>query len=96
MKIEVAGIEKYFDEIYTVDDTKEHLVEIILKKCPSDEQVWLINDKIEETKKIIQRFPRIQPLLKVSPIFSNEEYQKSSMPFFSTLNQIKEYAEQRV
>ncbi len=95
VKIESVGISKYFDEVYTVDDTKEHIIANIINSCEPNERVWFINDKIEETKKLIQHFPRIKPLLKVSPAFSIEDYQKSGIPFFSTWYDIKEYARQR-
>ena len=96
MKIESAGIAKYFDTVYTVDDTKEHVIEKILKDFTNEKEVWLVNDKIEETKKIIQHHPKLKPILKMSPKFTEEAYQLSLMPYFSTLTEIQEYAKQQI
>lgn len=96
IKIESVGIAKYFDEVYTVDDSKEHIIEKILKNYPANNQVWLINDKIEETEIIIQRFPEIKPILKMSPMFTEEEYRLTIMPYFSTLTEIQQYVEQQI
>lgn len=95
MKIESVSIAEYFDEVYTVDDTKEHIIEKILKNYPANEEVWLINDKIEETKKIIQYHPKLKPILKKSPIFAEQEYKLSLMPYFSTLTEIQQYVQQQ-
>lgn len=94
MKIDSVGIAKYFDTVYTVDDAKEHIIDGVLKDFPNEKEVWFVNDKIEETKKIIQRFPQLKPILKMSPKFTEEEYKLSLMPYFSTLTEIQQYAEQ--
>lgn len=96
MKIDGARIAKYFDEVFTVDDTKEHIIEKILNEFLDEKEVWFINDKIEETKKVMQHFSNLKPILKMSPRFSEEEYILSLMPYFSTLTEIKQYVEQQI
>lgn len=96
MKIDNTGIREYFVKVFTIDDTKEHVIEKILEEFAKEKEVWFINDKIDETRKVIERFPHLKPILKMSPKFTEEEYKLSLMPYFSTLTQIKEYAEQQI
>lgn len=95
MKIDGVGIAEYFEKVFTVDDTKEHIIEKILKEFPNEKEVWFINDKVEETKKVIHNFPDLKPILKMSPRFSEEEYKLSLMPYFSTLTEIQQYVQQQ-
>lgn len=96
MKIKQTGLAKFFDLIFTVNDTKEHIIQKILKDYPDEQEVWLVNDKIDETKKIKQLFPILKPILKMSPVFNEAEYKDSSINYFSTLTQIKQYVEQQL
>lgn len=96
MKIKQTGLAKFFDLIFTVNDTKEHVIQKILKDFPDEQEVWFINDKIEETEKLKQLFPILKPILKMSPVFSEEGYKASSINYFSTLTQIKQYVEQKL
>lgn len=95
-KIGAAGIAHLFDEIIITPDAKELAVEKILRSAPGKEDVWFINDKIEETQTIVRQFPYLKPLLKMSPRFSEEDYKLSLMPYFSTLTQMQQYAESRI
>lgn len=90
-KIDAAGIAGFFDEVIITPGDKESALEKILKQFHGEKEVWFINDKIEETKKIVQRFPQIKPLLKVSPKFPIEDYQKSGMPYFLSLVNIEHW-----
>lgn len=96
MKLKQTGLVKFFDIIFTVNDTKEHIIQKILKDYLDEQDVWLVNDKIEETKKLKQLFPVLKPILKMSSVFSEEEYKASSINYFSTLTQIKQYVEQQL
>ena len=95
-KIGSVGIAHLFDEIIITPDVKELAVEKILRSAPDKEDVWFINDKIEETQTIVRQFPYLKPLLKMSPRFSEEEYKLSLMPYFSTLTEMQQYAESRI
>lgn len=95
-KIQAVEIADFFDEIVVVPDSKEMGVAKILDQFFAEEDVWFINDKIEETKILVQRFSRLKPLLIMSPRFSEAEYKLSSIPYFSNLTQMQQYAEQQI
>jgi predicted phosphatase len=95
-KINATGITHLFDEIIITTDCKELALEKILKEFNCEKDIWFINDKIEETKKILERFPKLKPILKKSPRFTDEEYGSAFIPCFSTLTQIQQYVEQRI
>lgn len=90
-KINASGIAKFFDEIIITPDNKELALEKILKQFEDETDVWFLNDKIGETKKALERFPKLKPILKKSPQFTHEEYCSSQMPYFDTLTQIQSY-----
>ncbi len=90
MKITQTGLAKYFDVIFTMNDSKEYEIEKFLSDFPYEE-AWLINDKVEETKELKTLFPILKPLLKVSPVFSRQEYEASGLPFFNSLTEIQQY-----
>ena len=95
-KINATGIAKFFDEIIITPDGKELAVEKILKQFDDEKDVWFVNDKIAETKKILEHFPDLKPVLKKSPQFADEEYCSSLIPCFDTLTQIQQYVEQHI
>ena len=95
-KINATGIANFFDEIIITPDSKELILEKILKQFDGEKDIWFVNDKIKETKKIIQYHPKLKPILKMSPMFAKEEYELSQMPHFSTLTQIQQYVEQQI
>ena len=95
-KIDITGIGRFFDLVCITADAKEEAVGKILNDFKMKKDIWFINDKIEETKKVIQEFPHLKPILKMSPKFSVEEYESSLMPYFSTLTLIQQYVEQQV
>ncbi len=95
-KIDITGIGRFFDLIHITADAKEEAVRKILNDFKTKKDIWFINDKIEETKKVIKFFPHLKPILKMSPKFSAEEYELSSMPYFSTLTLIQQYVQQQV
>lgn len=96
MKIDITGIAKFFNSIYLTPDAKEETTDKILAEFENEKTIWFINDKVEETKKIIQHFSQVKPILKVSPRFSEEEYKSSLLPYFSTLTEIQKYVQQQL
>lgn len=96
MKIDITGIAKFFHSIHITSDAKELAVDKILAEFKNEEDIWFINDKVEETKKVIEHFPHLKPILKMSPKFLEEEYKLSLMPYFSTLTDIQQYVEQQI
>lgn len=91
LKTEGVGVSPYFDEIYMVHDTKRHVLEKLFARNDVDETLWFINDKVGETKDLVQEFPDLKSILKKSDRSSDEEYRQSGFPFFETLSQIGEY-----
>ena len=95
-KINATGIANFFDEIIITPDSKELALEKILQQFVGEKDIWFVNDKIEETKKILERFPKLKPVLKKSPQFADEEYCSTLMPCFDTLTQMQQYVEQQL
>lgn len=95
-KIDITGIDKFFDAVHITPNNKELAVAEILKDFNGEKNIWLINDKIEETQSIIQLHPHIKPILRVSPKFLETDYKLSLMPYFSTLTEIQQYVEQQI
>ena len=95
-KINITGITKFFDSIHITTDAKELALDAILEEFKNEENIWFINDKIEETKKVVERFPHLKPILKMSPRWPEEEYRLSLMPYFSTLTDIQQYVQQQI
>jgi len=58
------------------------------------EEIWFVNDKVGETKEILERFPDIKAVLKISENFEMSEYENSGLPYFKTLLEIKDHIEQ--
>ncbi|TSC83787.1 MAG: Uncharacterized protein G01um101413_927 [Parcubacteria group bacterium Gr01-1014_13] len=96
MKIDITGIAKFFHSIHITAEDKELSVSKILNDFTAEKDIWFINDKIEETKKIIQHFPSLKPILKMSPRWPEEEYKLSLMPYFSSLIEIQQYVKQQI
>ncbi|KKW42619.1 MAG: hypothetical protein UY92_C0005G0041 [Candidatus Magasanikbacteria bacterium GW2011_GWA2_56_11] len=89
-KVRYSGIYNYFDEVYTVDETKTQAMERLWSRR-SPGPVWFINDKIEETAAISDRWPQIRAVLKVSPKYPREAYEKSGRPHFFRLAEIQDF-----
>ncbi|MBU1613020.1 HAD family hydrolase [Patescibacteria group bacterium] len=89
-KVFGAGIEKYFDKIIIVDESKERALEDLLNG-PENDIIWLINDKPDETTRLKKEFPNINFVLKKAKKYSDEDYSKSGIPTFISLNEIYEF-----
>jgi hypothetical protein len=90
LKVKASGIAEYFERLFMVDESKEKIMRELITTNP-EQKFWFINDKIEETKKVVQTFPFTQAVLKVSPQIPLEEYQNSGLPYFTSLLQIAAY-----
>ncbi len=87
-KIEQSGIEHYFQEVVIVGAEKVNAVNALRQ---SSEQVFFINDKIDETVEIHRLFPEIILVLKKPDHKSEVEYEQSGLPYFSSLSPIFDY-----
>ncbi len=90
IKTKGSGVHEYFDRTFMVHDTKLHVLEELFGEV-SHNGVWFINDKIEETKKVLSVFPFVKAVMKQSARFLVDDYKESGLPYFSTLSEIAAY-----
>ena len=88
-KLKAVGFQNYFDRVYTTVGTKEEVLDKLDIVERTD--VWFINDKVGETLKIKENFPLLKIVLKQCPAYPEDDYRKSSLPYFKTLAEIKDY-----
>ncbi|HAT03497.1 MAG TPA: hypothetical protein DCS29_01830 [Candidatus Magasanikbacteria bacterium] len=89
-KVKGCDIEKYFDRTFFTDKPKEDVIHELLNHVRHS-RVWFINDKVEETQKVVASFPEIKGILKISVNNTLEDYKYSGLPFFKTLTEIKDH-----
>ena len=90
LKVKGCGIEKYFDRVFFVNETKEQTLKELFNVV-HDENIWLINDKVDESQQLKISFPDLQIVLKISQAFPVDIYRKSGFTSFVYLNEILEY-----
>jgi len=90
LKTKGSGIDRYFDRIIFIHDTKMNVLGELLAKV-SNSDIRFINDKIEETQRLIKAFPRLKPILKISQHAKISDYKESRLPYFESLTEIKNY-----
>ncbi len=95
LKLGGAKIRDYFTHVFMADESKEKILEEILNFERAD-KIWLINDKVEETKLLVNKFPVIKPILKVSSSINFDDYINSGLSYFKTLSEIKDYVSQSI
>jgi len=89
-KVKQTEVDKFFDRMFMVDDTKENILQEIFSKENQEETIF-INDKIEETLNLKEKFPKMKIILRQSPAIPLERYQESNLPYFKTLKEIEKY-----
>ncbi len=90
LKVSKTRIDDVVDEvIITIKDKTEVLGRYIEAK--PQREVWFVNDKVDETERVKEQWPEIRAVLKQSPTIPLAEYEKSGLPYFSTLSEIKEH-----
>jgi 8-oxo-dGTP pyrophosphatase MutT (NUDIX family) len=85
-KVRGTGIGDFFDQVFMISDSKIRVISELASEM--DVSGWLINDKITETQEIVAAFPNIQAVLKMSPMFSKDEYGGSGLASFQSLLEI--------
>jgi FMN phosphatase YigB (HAD superfamily) len=90
MKVDNSGIGDMFDEIIFLPKSKVHVVRDIVKKY-KDEDIWFINDKVNENIEVQEAVKNIHVLSKISIQFPVKDYIKSKIPHFANLFEIKNY-----
>lgn len=95
LKVKSSGIAKYFERIFFVDKTKEQVLTELFS-ATTDQENWLINDKVDESQQLKIRFPNLQVILKISDSFPPSVYNHSGLPYYRTLTEIKKHLENYV
>lgn len=95
LKVKGSGIHEYFDRTFMVTSSKVDVIQELIDIGEPEEDLWFINDKVDETETVVQRFPNIKVALKKSESIREEEYIKSNLPFFKTLAEIYEHIAQK-
>ncbi|MFH1291851.1 MAG: HAD family hydrolase [bacterium] len=90
LKAKGSGFEEYFDRfILTRTDKSDVVAELANGKNLS--KIWFINNRPDETLNVKKNHPKINYILKKSEDIDEQEYIKSQLPYFKTLNEIYEY-----
>lgn len=91
IKVKGCEIEKYFDRMFMVQDTKEHVLRELFTTVHPSETIWFFNDKVKETAGLLVHFPFLRVVLKQSDSIDVAEYEQSGLPYFKTLLEIQTY-----
>lgn len=83
-KVKKAGIEKFFDRIFMVANSKEKVIAELFTL--NENEYWLINDKIDETVNLASRFADLRAVIK-----GGQTQIMNGLPVFSTLSEINKY-----
>ncbi len=94
-KLTGTKIRQYFSHVFMVSESKEKILEDIFNFEKTD-KAWFINDKVNETKLLAEKFAVLRPVLKISQSIPKEEYLNSGLPYFETLIEIKDYVTRSV
>lgn len=94
-KLNGSKIRHYFSHVFLVSESKDDILKEIFE-FEKDREVWFINDKVEETKILAKKFSVIKPVLKISSSIPQEEYMDGGIPYFKTLNEIKDYVSRSI
>lgn len=95
LKVHGSGIALFFDRVFMVDDTKEHVLRELFSVV-AESSAWFINDKVKETAKLRAAFPDMKIVLRQSPNIPAQEYEESGLPYFKTLHEIETYVAERI
>lgn len=87
-KVESSGLAHFFDRIEFVNTPKLDVIPTLVDK---DEPVYFLNDKIRETKEILERYPYWYALLRKRQDFSSDQYEESGLPYFENLSDMHSY-----
>lgn len=90
LKVKSSGIHKLFDRIFMVNDSKEAVLHHLFETV-DPEHVWFINDKVHETERLLQTFPRMRCLMKIAAHIDRKKYSECGLPYFDSLTEINAY-----
>lgn len=93
-KIDSTGLAKYFDEIVIIDGGKGSKITDVAGEA---EKVLFVNDNLIENLQIKNELPKVLVVAKKNPtLWTEEDYQTAGMPYFYTLNEIKDYVSRSI
>ncbi|HRH23394.1 MAG TPA: HAD family hydrolase [Candidatus Magasanikbacteria bacterium] len=95
LKVKGSGVSEYFDRMFMVQDSKEHILHELVSVGEKLEEMWFINDKVGESLLIKNAFPAMNIVLKKSASIDEEEYKISNLPYFHTLTEIYTYVREK-
>lgn len=91
VKIDSTGFVKYFDQIVIIDGGKSQKIVDI---AGQSNKILFVNDNLVENIKIKQDLPHVLVLAKKhKALWDDDNYEANNdLPFFDSLNEIKDYA----
>ncbi len=92
-KVRQSGIHDFFDRLFFVDAGKKQILSELQEAESGDCSCWLVNDKVGETKELLEAFPKLRAVLRRSDSIPITEYEESGLPYFKTLTGIQHYIE---
>lgn len=93
-KLATTNLAGYFDEIVICRGDKDAVVERHMKP---DDRILFVNDNIAENIVVKHRFPSAMVITRKHPIkYTEEELRASTIPYFTTLNEIKTYVDRSI
>lgn len=96
LKVKGSGIEEYFDRRFFVKESKEHVIQELVDVGENEENLWFVNDKVEESLLVKNKFSKIKIVLKKSESILEQEYLQSNLPYFKTLTEIYGFIKQTI
>lgn len=93
-KVMDSGLWNYFDEWIFPDSKKVEAVEKVIEAQNMSKRMWFINDKVEESLLLKQKYPALGAIMKVSPEFTISDYTNTNIPSFETLTEILNFINQ--
>ncbi len=91
-KIEATGLASLFDQIIIVHDRKEAVVDRV--SVQGTKPTLFVNDNLEENRRVQSMVPGVTVISKKNTVkFALDEYEKSGIPVFESLADIKKWIE---
>jgi sulfur relay (sulfurtransferase) DsrC/TusE family protein len=83
-------VDKYFDRMFFVNDTKEHVIGELLAKTDEDE-TWFIDNEIKQVYQMYKIYPRLKVVIKANEHIDKEKYEHARLAYFYNLLEIADY-----
>lgn len=90
-KLRQTGLTPFFERVFLINEDKLTVLKPILTN-PVPGHLF-VNDKVNETKEILNYYPGLHAVLKTRGDVPLSEYENSGLPFFNTLSDIYKHLE---